>query len=143
MAAADRGLTVASGIENLGTFPADLTKAGRELVPREVALVRDRATLGVLGRVVLATPVDTGFHRASWNASIGTPDERTPAPGAESYAPPATPLALPPAGPFEPGYVTNAAPAIVFLNEGSSQQAPAHFVQRAIEEEVAALQGGR
>lgn len=133
---------MASGISNLGEFNANLRKVGRELLPKEVALVRDRLTLGVHRRVVLATPVDTGFHRAHWTASVGSPDERTLDEGAASYPSPATPAGLDGGGtPFAPGYVTNAGPAIVRLNEGHSQQAPAHFVQRAIEEEIAALEG--
>lgn len=152
---------MASGIEGLAEFVAGLKDEAEIRIPGHIARVRDRLTLGVHRRVVLATPVDTGFHRASWNASLGTPDERTPAPGAESYSAPETPAALEggstSGGPrrdergrfisaaaaraFEPGYVTNAGPAIVPLNEGSSQQAPAHFIQRAIEEEIADLGG--
>jgi hypothetical protein len=133
-----------SGISNADAFALDLREAGRKLLPAEVALVRDRLTLGVHRRVVLASPVDTGFHRASWNASIGAPDESLPAEGAESYPAPDTPGGLGGGGaePYAAGYVTNAGPAITRLNEGHSQQAPAHFVQRAIEEELSSVRGG-
>lgn len=131
---------MASGIEGLTEFEAGLRLEGEQRIPAQVALIRDRLTLGIAGRIDLAMPVDTGFARASGNVSIGTPDERTPAPGLDSYPPP-TRGNLPKAEPFEPGYYTNAAPYVVFLNEGSSQQAPAHFIQRAIEEEIADLGG--
>lgn len=131
---------MASGITNLGEFSARVKATPGELAAR-VGLVRDRLTLGVHRRVVLETPVDTGFHRASWNASVGQPDESTPGEGGDSYGVPSAPTGFPGADAYTPGWVSNAAPAIVFLNEGSSQQAPAHFVQRAIEDELAALQG--
>jgi hypothetical protein len=129
---------MASGIENLAEFQVAIKREGEELIPAQVAMLRDRFTLGLHRRITLAMPVDTGYARASTNASIGTPDERTPTPGLDNYSPPDPPVSLggTPQNAFEPGYVTNAAGYVPFLNEGSSQQAPAHFVQRAIEEEI-------
>lgn len=131
---------MASGIEGMADFEVGIKFERDEAIPSRVALLGDRFTLGAHRRLVLATPVDTGFHRNCWNASLGTPDERTPTPGLDSYPMPELPTGVPGSQgaktAFEPRYITNAGPAITFLNEGSSQQAPAHFVQQAIEEEL-------
>jgi len=87
------------------------------------------------------TPVDTGWARSNWLINIGSPIT-TPA---GEYGPaPASTAALS-AGQGSmllysvhqgPVWISNNVPYIVFLNEGSSKQAPAGFVQAAIERAV-------
>lgn len=80
------------------------------------------------------TPVDTGYARASWNLSAGSPKAHLPAAERDpkaKYSPKPVTLSKPKAG--EDIFITNAVPYIVFLNEGSSDQAPQMFIQRAIE----------
>lgn len=86
------------------------------------------------------TPVDTGWARANWIPNIGSPRE-APA-GTRPELPNSASNSEQQAGEarvaasyrFDQGpiHITNNVPYIVYLNEGSSQQAPAGFVQRAI-----------
>lgn len=93
-----------------------------------------------IGReLVPATPVDTGFARANWRPSIN--------------APATSPLSfLDPSGAATIGqivtvgkrwrigdtaYITNQAPYIGELNQGSSPQAPAGFVGESVDRGVA------
>jgi hypothetical protein len=100
---------------------------------RKVILAVDQA-------VVLATPVDTGRARANWRPNIGSAIEQTlPEPGGPNIG---TSLALKAgedvAASYKGGansptvHITNNLPYIKYLNEGSSQQAPANFVNQSI-----------
>lgn len=99
-----------------------------------------RIALNVVANLQEDTPVDTGWARANWIPEIGTPFEGTAGTreAAESgnvdvatqqfgIAKVATAYKLGP-----PIYITNNVPYIERLNEGSSSQAPAAFVQAAI-----------
>ncbi len=92
------------------------------------------------------TPVDTGWARANWIPSIGIPIQEdlsgiTPDPAVVPGA-----AAKSVAGQAEvatqyklslgPVFVSNNVPYIPILNQGSSQQAPAAFVQQAIAKAV-------
>jgi len=104
--------------------------------------------------LLAASPVDTGFFRAGWTASVGAPDRAGP-------ELPATPSdrdttvaqasgllatrqgqAAAVAGGYKvgqgPAFIVNNVRYGVYLNEGSSAQAPARFVELAILEAVAA-----
>jgi hypothetical protein len=92
------------------------------------------------------TPVDTGWARANWLPSIGAPL----GPGDTSGIRPETPnsasttdqdsglakVATTYQTEKGPVHITNNVPYIVFLNEGSSKQAPSGFVQRAIRKAI-------
>ena len=117
---------------------------GVHLVIRKVALAADQA-------VVLATPVDTGRARANWIVSINAPtidvkpEPASPAGGAAEaldqgreaiggYGREANHASI---------HITNNLPYIGRLNEGSSAQAPAGFVEEAVQAAVAAVRGAR
>lgn len=113
---------------------------------RRLDRVADRITKGVerfgsdifrrIGEeIVPATPVDTGFARGNWRPSLNAPS-------------PIPVSILDPTGAATVGRITsvarqfrvgnrmflvNRAPYIVKLNQGSSPQAPAGFVEEAIE----------
>ena len=109
---------------------------------RKAALAADQA-------IVLATPVDTGRARANWVVSINAPaagEQPTPASPAAGAA-----QALG-QGQEEIGrygtssshsaiHITNNLPYIGRLNAGSSAQAPAGFVEEAVQAAVAAVRG--
>jgi hypothetical protein len=91
------------------------------------------------------TPVDTGWARANWFVGIGRPSTRDgnfldPDSGdvAEANSAAETGLGSVLAYTLAAGsvYITNNVPYILRLNDGYSQQAPAGFVQRAIQEAV-------
>jgi len=92
------------------------------------------------------TPVDTGWARANWLPSLASPvnspaGEPTPSgvltAGAAQQAGVGAVLGYKlPSGPV---YVTNNVSYITRLNDGSSKQAPAGFVQKAIQEAITGL----
>lgn len=111
----------------------------------EKAIVK--ITLDVTANLVQSTPVDVGWARANWVPAIGTPVLKNlsgvdPTSGATSAAAAEQQGAL---GGIVAGYkldrgkvfVSNNVPYITKLNDGSSKQAPAGFVQAAIRKAVA------
>ena len=82
------------------------------------------------------TPIDTGWARANWIATATVPST-SPVGTRHSVSAGASSRAIAKlistyrlaAGPI---YVSNSVPYIARLNQGSSKQAPAGFVQRAI-----------
>lgn len=100
--------------------------------------------LGIQADLVETTPVDTGWARANWVPSIGTPSEglagnHKAISGAEQAAGTAEVAAY---GKIDQGpiYLTNNVPYIQPLNDGHSQQAPAGFVQAAIARNLAEVE---
>lgn len=102
--------------------------------------------------VTSATPVDTGFARAGWTPSAGSAiTDRLDRPAdldvarssatarlTENQTRAAT---IASTYKLEQGrvFITNAVPYIVFLNDGTSSQAPKKFVERAIEASLLSL----
>lgn len=84
-------------------------------------------------QVTISTPVDTGRARWGWNCSIGSPDLTIPAEGKYSIATArATTVFTVRAVKEAPDlFIANAVPYIGRLNDGSSKQAPARFVELA------------
>lgn len=83
------------------------------------------------------TPVDTGWARSNWLVNIGAPH-----PGVigsrEAVSPHPSPITkmLGYRLGFGRVFISNNVPYIGRLNDGYSQQAPAGFVQRAIEKAI-------
>lgn len=113
-------------------------------VVRKVALVADQA-------VVMATPVDTGRARSNWISEANNSSEQiieAYTPGEQGNTAAAnTQSALDQAEQVISGYragdslhLTNNLPYIQALNDGSSAQAPANFVEIAIQTAVDAVQ---
>ena len=105
-----------------------------------------KISLDVTANLIETTPVDTGWARANWVPAIGQPftaslEDVKPQPGDISLA---TSRQNQGTASVATGYrlsqgsvfVSNNVPYIVRLNEGSSSQAPAAFVQRAISKAV-------
>ncbi len=105
-----------------------------------------RATALVISQTVIgATPVDTGHARANWQVGIDAPiteeiDEEDQS-GAATITKNAGTIRA--ATPQKSIILSNNVPYIQQLNEGSSAQAPAQFVQLAILEAVAAIKKTR
>lgn len=115
----------------------DVPKNADEIV-RKVALAADQT-------IVMATPVDTGRARANWqvgigNAPSGTVDYAGGAGGSISYAIGAAKSVVT-TYKGQPGgiWLVNNLPYIQRLNEGWSAQAPAKFVEQAIDTAVSAI----
>ncbi|MBX0289721.1 hypothetical protein K3G63_04690 [Hymenobacter sp. HSC-4F20] len=108
----------------------------------QAGLMRETA-LRVAGNVSQATPVDEGTARANWNLSAETPDLST----SESTTPQSYDDAQI-TGKEKMLYVSNGLPYIEKLNEGSSTQAPANFVELGVmlskrQAEAAAKRGAK
>lgn len=93
-------------------------------------------------RVVLETPRDTGTAKASWLVTIGQPTNATVEKEGEDVGQAQTQAIAQGAatvGRFKSGqvlYIQNNQPYIERLNEGYSDQAPSHYVDSIIMEEV-------
>jgi hypothetical protein len=115
---------------------------------RQVALVADQT-------VVLSTPVDEGRARSNWIVSLGSPalSEREPyAPGSKlglseggnasgAIAQGQGVIAARKSG--QDIFISNNVPYISDLNNGTSAQAPANFVEKAVQVAVSAIRGAR
>lgn len=128
---------------NLRGFASKMRRLGRRVeknspkVARFVALAVDQA-------VVTATPVDTGRARSNWFASVGAPrsgvsEAYVPgsggSTGAANTAEAITQATAATRGLTREGqsiYITNNLPYIGRLNQGSSAQAPAGFVEQGV-----------
>jgi len=100
--------------------------------------------LGILAdqAIVSATPFDTGRAKSNWLMSLGTPDESINESsislnGSYSTQLAASVLSSYPADSLPDIWICNNLPYIARLNDGWSQQAPAKFVEVAIEQAVA------
>jgi hypothetical protein len=100
-----------------------------------------KAALAIDSAVVSATPVDTGRARSNWLPNFDAPASGTVA---ATSAAGATALVAGKVASFDLTknksiHITNNLPYIRKLNEGSSSQAPAGFVRRAIFAGVGAI----
>lgn len=124
----------------LGDLNGILKKAGNTIAENADRLTR-RCALAIDAAVVLATPVDTGRARANWQVEIGSPASGTVDPTDKSGQ-----AALDAGKKVIEGYksgdaiyITNNLPYIERLNDGWSAQAPAGFVEQAINVGTAAI----
>jgi hypothetical protein len=74
--------------------------------------------------LVSATPVKTGLAQSNWQVTSGAPAEGIVEIGHRA--------SIPDTQPGDPIYIANNVPYIQRLNDGSSKQAPAGFVEDAI-----------
>ena len=128
-------------VYGLNAFTRDLTSFGAG-IEEEVSVVKRKAALRVLTGVTLATPVDTGRARGNWTVSVATPgsilSENKDRSGGATIARGSTVISR--ALPRDTIFITNRLPYVISLNDGSSRQAPAKFVERAVQ---AAVEGSR
>jgi hypothetical protein len=108
-----------------------------EDISREVRKLGIRIDQGV----VLGTPVDTGRARANWLVGIGTAPagttENLDQGGNASIQAAVSVIGNYPADKLPDLWIVNNLPYIGRLNDGSSEQAPAKFVEAAIDRALA------
>lgn len=99
--------------------------------------------LGILAdqAIVAATPFDTGRAKSNWLMSLGAPDESINESSISINGSYSTQLAASVLGNYPTDslpdiWICNNLPYIARLNDGWSQQAPAKFVETAIEQAV-------
>ena len=126
---------------NLGQFAKRIRDIGTQVPRRANAAVR-KAAIAIDHALVLTTPVDTGRARSNWLASQGSPTGSEVMPTSAQAAIAAAEAAIgtsPPVGAGGPAegdltiFITNNVDYIEFLNQGSSAQAPAGFVEAAVQ----------
>lgn len=124
-------------------------------VPREVNKVKRLTALAIDQALVLGTPVNEGTARSNWLVSTDTPrgdiigayvkltggdmSERANADAAMAQGR----AVVDQAKPGHDIHLTNNLDYIMALNEGSSAQAPAAFVEEAVEAGVTAARGAK
>ena len=117
-----------------------IDKLARELED-QLSDVAKGLTLSVTANLVETTPVDTGFARANWVPNIGQPAAGPVGSPSRVDSSAQTSGLTTVASTYDitqgPVYVTNNVRYIERLNDGSSQQAPAGFVQLAIARAIA------
>lgn len=114
-----------------GEFAAAVDVFARDLVPRQVATLQRKIALQALRSVVLKTPVDTGRARGNWQTAIGqtTEDEKLMAdPVGEGES------VLRHVGFYQIVFLFNNVNYIIYLEDGTSEQAPNGMVQLTLEE---------
>lgn len=96
------------------------------------------AIVECLRQLTISTPVDTGRARFGYFCTVGNPSDAVPDAAPKSgklyYPYPDIAIRLSEMGKFSISdtlYITNNVPYIVELNDGSSKQQPARFVERA------------
>ncbi len=111
-----------------------------EILTEVTERVVKKITLDVTSNLIATTPVDVGWARANWVPAIGQPVDQPVATreSVNTAAQQAGILSVASSYKLERGlvFVSNNVRYITRLNEGSSKQAPAGFVQNAIEKAV-------
>lgn len=109
---------------------------------RHIEQIFKALTLEIDRELRIATPVDTGFARASWVPSVGSPHvgevQKVGAGSSEHAAGVSQVLRFK----LEDGstWVCNSAEYIQALNYGHSQQAPAMFIEAAVDRAIATME---
>lgn len=132
----------------LELFSRRMEELGRR-IDRNVPRFMRRLALAVDQAVVTATPVDTGRARSNWRASVNAPltgEVDTYGPGGAATAG-AIAQARSAVQAVDSSrdviYISNNLPYIGRLNDGSSAQAPAGFVQQGVQAATNATRAAR
>lgn len=111
------------------------------IMKKNVSFIMRSATTEFYRQVTIATPVDTGRARNGWEITTDTPSATIPKEG--KYPPPKIQehglQNIVNVAPEQTIYITNRVPYIEDLNNGSSKQQPARFVERSAARVQAAL----
>lgn len=114
-----------------------------------------KTVITVASAVALRTPVDTGRARANWRTQVGSaltaqagafPQGTKGSTGAAAAAQATAEAVNAMQGPVKSGvpvFISNNLPYIGRLNDGSSTQAPAGFIQSAIDAGIRAIHKSR
>lgn len=126
-----------TGIQGLDAFKRGIRSDIADIAA-VTSKVERRIGLGILRRVVMATPVDTGRARGNWQVDLnnapkgetGALDKRGGSTASKGSA------IIQTAKPFGTIQIANNVPYIGRLNDGYSKQAPAGFIEAAIDAEL-------
>lgn len=110
------------------TFRSRINKVYQNKVIKPLERSVRAVALKLDAELVNTTPVDTGRAKSNWLPSLNSPDTRKVEPNQKPDIGPT----LSAYGIDDTIFISNNLPYIQKLNEGSSQQAPAGFVEAAI-----------
>ena len=116
-------------------FNAALERFAKKVVPEQVVLLQKKVAFQVLTGVVLKTPVDTGRARGGWQLDVGAVSgapERLDKDGSAIFADAARKLGALRFG--ERVAISNNVTYIIYLENGSSDQAPQGMVAITLDE---------
>lgn len=122
---------------------ADAIAKRRKAIPEAASKLAVETALTIVGDLAYKTPVDTSQALSSWEVTLDAPSQNKPGPhfpgkqGSSYRASAAETIArakaiLKSKKPGQVIYITNNQPYIRKLNDGSSAQQPAGFVERAV-----------
>jgi hypothetical protein len=117
-------------------------KARADNLPKATTNARAKIAFAIIKNLIQVTPVDTSNALSNWQISLGQPAQNARGPYVPGYlgytaaasqaqAIAAAQAMLEKVQPGQSIWISNLAPYIVDLNNGSSKQAPAGFVERA------------
>lgn len=125
-------------------FNAEVKKFAKDLTEVELVLFHKKVSFEAFSRIVQKTPVDTGRARGNWQLTIGAPaedvlenfpDAFNVLGSAEDEAGIERALSqLSDLKPFQVVFISNNVAYIIFLEEGTSKQAPQGMVAETFEE---------
>ena len=115
-------------------FTADIKGIAARLGIRADTIKRKLA-LDIYSELLATTPVDTGRARAGWGISAERPGDDAPDAGQTAYSPQSPSI---PSG-ANVICIYNNVEYITKLNSGSSTQAPAMFVESALQKAIGPL----
>ena len=129
-------------------FNKALEEFTEHIAPEMLVTFQKRIVLELLRRVVLKTPVDTGRARGNWQVEVGTPPSGVLERDAKGEDAEASDVSTADAGRViadalaklgrlgfgEVVWVANNLEYVIFLEEGSSDQAPAGMLRVSLEE---------
>ena len=122
-------------ISNLAEFNREVSQFARS-IPEKVTELQRKIVLEALGRIVQKTPVDTGRARGNWQVTFEAASQQvltdTDPQGSATVEKALAILAGLPA--FSVVHITNNLDYILFLEEGSSSQAPQGMVAVTVQE---------
>jgi hypothetical protein len=119
----------------MGVHSARIGAELRAYVTRAIKML----ALEIDRQLRLATPVDTGHARRNWISSVGEPNSSVATDDSAHAAGIQAVLAYELSGGSL--WIGNAVPYIRRLNYGHSQQAPAGFVERAVDQALTIVRG--
>ena len=129
-------------VSNLKEINFSFDKIAKKL-KIDVIKLQKKVALDIFARLIESTPVDTGRAAGNWNISISQPDyseiDRKFEEAELSGKAASSVGVIEPMNYFGVIWIANSVPYIVFLNEGSSIQAPRNFVQMSVEEVTGAF----
>ena len=116
-------------VQGVDQFIDDLSDIQREVFNDIDRIIR-KCVIDLWVELVEENPVDTGRSRAGWVVSSGNPSRHVPDEGKRSYSPDRS-SGIPDEG-ARIHWITNNVEYITVLNDGHSNQAPAGWIDNAV-----------